>query len=216
MFQAREKIHNLEQSISQAQDTERKILEMTNWMSDISDLLQKRIEADVVAGDVPGEHDSLKEEFKQNEEMLAELEVFAADLESQGNMEASARLHEQIELLKKHYTEVSIKFRKFQRPADFEPKFSRVKRELDSIGEQIHLVEIGSEDPGTLQEKLDISVVSYPIVSSTNLKMKTLSSCFDMNFKQCIFFCYLCQMIFLDLRIQNFQKSAEISMHNDE
>lgn len=150
----------MEKSISQAQDTERKILEMTNWMSDIAELLQKRIDADVVAGDVPGEYDSLKEEFKQNEEMLAELETYAADLESEGNMEASTRLREQIELLKKHYVEVSVKFRKFQRPADFEPKFSRVKRDLDHIGEQIHLVEISSEDPEFLQEKLEICVVS--------------------------------------------------------
>uniref|UniRef100_A0A8W8JFQ6 Dystrophin n=1 Tax=Magallana gigas TaxID=29159 RepID=A0A8W8JFQ6_MAGGI len=163
--QAREKIHNLEKSISQAQDTERKILEMTNWMSDIAELLQKRIDADVVAGDVPEEYDSLKEEFKQNEEMLAELETYAADLESEGNMEASIRLREQIELLKKHYTEVSVKFRKFQRPADFEPKFSRVKRDLDHIGEQIHLVEISSEDPEFLQEKLEICVKFYRTMS---------------------------------------------------
>ena len=136
---------------------------MTNWMSDISDLLQKRIDADVVAGDVPEEYDSLKEEFKQNEEMLAELETFAADLESEGNMEASSRLHEQIELLKKHYGDVSVKFRKFQRPADFEPKFSRVKRDLDHIGEHIHLVEVRSEDPVDLQEKLDICVVRIQV-----------------------------------------------------
>lgn len=164
----------MEKSISQAQDTERKILEMTNWMSDIAELLQKRIDADVVAGDVPEEYDSLKEEFKQNEEMLAELETYAADLESEGNMEASIRLREQIELLKKHYTEVSVKFRKFQRPADFEPKFSRVKRDLDHIGEQIHLVEISSEDPEFLQEKLEICVVSSKLL--LKFKMFTLSS----------------------------------------
>lgn len=165
----------MEKSISQAQDTERKILEMTNWMSDIAELLQKRIDADVVAGDVPEEYDSLKEEFKQNEEMLAELETYAADLESEGNMEASIRLREQIELLKKHYTEVSVKFRKFQRPADFEPKFSRVKRDLDHIGEQIHLVEISSEDPEFLQEKLEICVVS----SKLWLKFKCLPKFYE-------------------------------------
>jgi dystrophin len=156
---------------------------MTNWMSDISDLLQKRIDADVVAGDVPREYDSLKEEFKQNEEMLAELEGYAAELESQGNMEASARLHEQIQLLKNHYDEVSVKFRKFQRPADFEPKFSRVKRELDSIGEQIHLVEIGSEDPASLQDKLDIAVVSCPNAWPTKSSRKKQG----IDFKQCVF-----------------------------
>lgn len=67
---------------------------MINWMSDIAELLQKRIDADVVAGDVLEEYDSLKEEFKQNEEMLVEFEIYVVDLESEGNMEVSIRFRE--------------------------------------------------------------------------------------------------------------------------
>lgn len=67
---------------------------MINWMLDIVELLQKRIDVDVVAGDVLEEYDSLKEEFKQNEEMLAEFEIYVVDLESEGNMEVSIRFRE--------------------------------------------------------------------------------------------------------------------------
>ena len=62
-------------------------------------------------------------------------------------------------LIQKHYSEVSIKFRKFQRPVDFEPKMSRVKRELDSIGERIHLLEVRTENYETLQGKHDQCMV---------------------------------------------------------
>ena len=52
------------------------------------------------------------------------------------------------------------KFRKFQRPVDFEPKLSHVKRMLDEIEERIHLIEIRSEDPDVMQAQLEHCMVS--------------------------------------------------------
>lgn len=60
----------------------------------------------------------------------------------------------------KHFAEVMMKFRKFQRPAEFEPKLSHVKRELDSIQERIHLLEVPSDDPQAIQERHDACMVS--------------------------------------------------------
>ena len=59
----------------------------------------------------------------------------------------------------KHYAEVVVKFSKFQRPAEFEPKLSHVKRELDGIQERIHLLEVPSADPTALQERHDACMV---------------------------------------------------------
>ncbi|KAK3089530.1 hypothetical protein FSP39_004327 [Pinctada imbricata] len=98
--QAREKIHNLERSINQAQTTERQMLDMSTWMSDVTEVLQARLDADILAGDVPKEFESLKEEFQQYENILAELDKNVVELESQGNMEASVRLKDQVHLLK--------------------------------------------------------------------------------------------------------------------
>lgn len=58
---------------------------------------------------------------------------------------------------------MSLKFQKFQRPGDFEPKMSHVKRELGSIEEQIHLLELHSEDPEVIQGQLETCIVSYLI-----------------------------------------------------
>ena len=52
------------------------------------------------------------------------------------------------------------KFRKFQRPVDFEPKLTHVKRVLDEIDERIHLIELCSEDPDVVQGQLDHCMVS--------------------------------------------------------
>ena len=61
--------------------------------------------------------------------------------------------------LQKHLAEVNVKFSKFQRPADFEPKLSHVKRELDNIQERIYLLEIRSDDVESLQQKHDTCMV---------------------------------------------------------
>ncbi len=52
------------------------------------------------------------------------------------------------------------KFRKFQRPVDFEPKLTHVKRILDEIEERMHLIEIRTDDPETLQNQLETCMVS--------------------------------------------------------
>ncbi|KAK7483287.1 hypothetical protein BaRGS_00025454, partial [Batillaria attramentaria] len=163
--EAKSKISRLEQSIQRAQIIERQMLEMSQWMGEISQHLQSRLDADLLAGDMPQEYESLKEEFSQQEALLRELEDHVTQYRQQGKMEASARLEQQTQLLKKHFAEVMVKFRKFQRPAEFEPKLSHVKRELDNIQERIHLLEVPSDDPQAIQERLDTCMKYYKTMS---------------------------------------------------
>ncbi len=46
---------HLEENIIQAQNRESQILDMSQWMAEINDLLQARLDADILAGDVPKE-----------------------------------------------------------------------------------------------------------------------------------------------------------------
>ena len=57
LVQARGKIQRLEQSIQQAQTMERQMLDMSRWMEEVTQLLQERLDADMLAGDVPEEHE---------------------------------------------------------------------------------------------------------------------------------------------------------------
>ncbi|XP_070191463.1 dystrophin-like isoform X2 [Littorina saxatilis] len=163
--EAKSKICRLEQSIQRAQTIERQMLEMSQWMGEMGQHLQSRLDADLLAGDVPQEYESLKEEFNQQEALLKELEDQAMTYRLQGKMEASARLEQQTQLLKKHFAEVVVKFSKFQRPAEFEPKLSHVKRELDNIQERIHLLEVPSADPVAIQERHEACMKHYKTMS---------------------------------------------------
>jgi len=47
----------LEDNIVRAQNREGQILDMTQWMAEMHDLLQSRLDADILAGDVPEEYE---------------------------------------------------------------------------------------------------------------------------------------------------------------
>jgi len=57
LLQAKERMSQLEENILQAQNREGQILDMTQWMSEMTDLLQSRLDADILAGDVPDEYE---------------------------------------------------------------------------------------------------------------------------------------------------------------
>ncbi|GFN77850.1 dystrophin [Plakobranchus ocellatus] len=171
---ARNKIQQLEKFIQQAQTIERQMLDMSQWMVDVSQLLQNRLDADMLAGDVPQENETLQLEFKQQEELLEELEKNVQEYKQQGRMEASARLEQQTQLLKKHFDEVVVKFRKFQRPADFEPKMTHVWRELGHIQGTIHLVEVPSDDPQLIQQRHESCMKFYKTMSELKPEVETV------------------------------------------
>jgi len=57
--QAKQMMVHLEESIIQAQNRESRILDMSQWMTEMTELLQSRLDADILAGDVPKEYEVL-------------------------------------------------------------------------------------------------------------------------------------------------------------
>lgn len=62
-----------------------------------------RLDADILAGDMPKEFESLKTEFDQHEGLLNDLEKQAAEYRGQGQIDAGQRLDQQVALLKVSY-----------------------------------------------------------------------------------------------------------------
>ncbi len=57
MSQAQIRKDKLESGIQEAQTRESQILEMSQWMSEVGSLLQSRLDADILAGDIPKEYE---------------------------------------------------------------------------------------------------------------------------------------------------------------
>ena len=162
---AKSRIELLEETVQQAQTREGQIIELSQWMTDMNQLLQNRLDADILAGDMPQEFEGLQKEFAQQEATLKDLEKQAEDLKQNGKTEAGSRLEQQIVILRKHYAEVNTKFDKFQRPVDFEPKLTHVKRVLGEIAERVLMIELRSWDSEEVQGQLEQCLKFYKTMS---------------------------------------------------
>ena len=57
LFQAAVRVVVLEELIQQAQSREGQILEVSQWMSEVMTFLQHKLDADLLAGDMPEEYE---------------------------------------------------------------------------------------------------------------------------------------------------------------
>ena len=62
-------------------------------------------------------------------------------------------------IFQKNLDDVQTKFRRFQKPADFEPKMAHVKEILDSVMEGIGVLELRNGEPEVIQTQLDACMV---------------------------------------------------------
>ena len=57
VFQVDCRSRELEEAIQQAHTRETQIVEMSQWMTEVTSLLQNRLDADILAGDMPKEYE---------------------------------------------------------------------------------------------------------------------------------------------------------------
>jgi hypothetical protein len=72
---------------------------------------------------------------------------------------------------KSQFTQLQNKFRQFQKPSDFEPKYARMRQILHDVEQNIYTLEIRSDEPDVIHNQLEHCLVS--------LSLRIL---FEMNF----------------------------------
>jgi predicted ArsR family transcriptional regulator len=78
----------------------------------------------------------------------------------QGKTESALRLDQQLNVMKKNWNELGNKFKKFQKPADFDQKLNKVRKQLEDIDQAMYMVDINNEDPDTIHLQLEHCMVS--------------------------------------------------------
>lgn len=84
---------------------------------------------------------------------------------NQGKMEAATRLDQQMNLLRKSWSELNKKFKKFQKPADFDQKLNKVEKLLEEIDQALYMIEVNTEDSETLHLQLEHCMKFYKTLS---------------------------------------------------
>ena len=96
----------------------------------------------------------------QNDFLLKELEDGVERYRLQGKADAATRLDSQLNIMKKYWNEVNHKFRKFQKPADFDQKFNKVRKLLEEIDQALYMIEVNTDDSDAIHLQLEHCMVS--------------------------------------------------------
>ena len=162
---ASSKCQSLDAAINDVQNWEKRLLELKDWVGYMDKYLTTRIDQDIFADDVPEDFARINEEFIQNEFLLKELEEGVEKYKQHGQLDAATRLDQQMSFMKKDWTDLNYKFRKFQKPADFDQKLNKVQKLLDDIEQALYMIEVNSEDSDTIHLQLEHCMKFYKTLS---------------------------------------------------
>ncbi|XP_063954064.1 dystrophin-like [Lytechinus pictus] len=163
--QAKTRQEKLENNVQLLQRLEKDMLTLQNWISSADRTLNARLTARLSAIDLPDEYEQWKVELDMRETEFININTRARALMEQTASSANQRLQQQVEILRKNLDDVHSKFRRFQKPADFEPKMAHVKEILDSVMEGIGVLELRNGEPEVIQTQLDACMGFYKTMS---------------------------------------------------
>lgn len=97
--------------------------------------------------------------------MLKDLEENVEKYKLQGKTESATRLDQQLTVMKRQWSELSHKFKKFQKPADFDQKLNKLRKQLEEIDQAMYMIEMNNEDPDTIHLQLEHCMKFYKTLS---------------------------------------------------
>ncbi|XP_047620792.1 dystrophin isoform X2 [Phacochoerus africanus] len=156
----------LEQSIQSAQEIEKSLHLIQDSLSSIDHQLAVYIADKVDAAQMPQEAQKIQSDLTSHEISLEEMKKHY-----QGK-EAAPRVLSQIELAQKKLQDVSMKFRLFQKPANFEQRLQESKMILDEVKMHLHALEIKSVEQEVVQSQLNHCVNLYKSLSEVKSEVE--------------------------------------------
>ncbi|XP_039770096.1 dystrophin isoform X4 [Ornithorhynchus anatinus] len=158
----------LEQSIQSAQEIDKTLRLIQESLAVADRQLAAYLADRVDAAQVPQEAQKIQAEFTSHEVSLEEMKK-----RSQGKG-ATQRVLAQIDAAQKKLQDVSVKFRLFQKPANFENRLQEGKRILDEVKTQLPALEMKSVEQEVVQSQLDHCMKLYKSLSEVKSEVETV------------------------------------------
>ncbi|MGH0139504.1 UNVERIFIED_CONTAM: hypothetical protein FKN15_049170 [Acipenser sinensis] len=159
---------SLEHSIQSAQETDKTMRLIQESLATIDRHLTAYITDRIDAAQIPTEAQTIQSELSSHESSLDEMK------KRKLVKETSERVISQIDVTQKKLQEVSMKFRLFQKPVNFEQRLLDCKRTLDDVKAQLPLLEMKSVEQDVLQSQLDQCMKFYKSLSEVKLEVETV------------------------------------------
>ncbi|XP_040438405.1 dystrophin isoform X9 [Falco naumanni] len=159
---------SLEQSIQSAQETDKTLRLIQESLALIDKQLTAYIADRVDAAQVPQEAQKIQSELTSHEISLEEMK------KRNRAKDAGKRVLSQIDVAQKKLQDVSVKFRLFQKPANFEQRLQECKRILDEVKLQVPKMEMKSVEQEVVQSQLDHCMKLYKSLSEVKSEVETV------------------------------------------
>ncbi|XP_049691265.1 dystrophin isoform X8 [Accipiter gentilis] len=159
---------SLEQSIQSAQETDKTLRLIQESLVVIDKQLTAYIAERVDAAQVPQEAQKIQSELTSHEISLEEMK------KRNRGKDAAKRVLSQIDVAQKKLQDVSMKFRLFQKPANFEQRLQECKRILDEVKLQVPKLEMKSVEQEVVQSQLDHCMKLYKSLSEVKSEVETV------------------------------------------
>ncbi|KAM5290132.1 dystrophin isoform 2-T2 [Glossophaga mutica] len=156
----------LEQSIQSAQEIEKSLHSIQESLSSIDKQLTAYITDKVDASQMPQEAQKIQSDLTSHEISLEEMKKH-----NQGK-EAAQRVLSQIDVAQKKLQDVSMKFRLFQKPANFEQRLQESKMILDEVKMHLPALETKSVEQEVVQSQLNHCVNLYKSLSEVKSEVE--------------------------------------------
>ncbi|XP_048351416.1 dystrophin isoform X1 [Sphaerodactylus townsendi] len=158
----------LEQSIHSAQEIDKTLQLIQESLTFIDRHLTGYIADRIDAAQVPQEAQKIQSELTSHEISLDEMK------KRNRGKDAAKKIFSQIDTAQKKLQDVSIKFRLFQKPANFEQRLQECKRILDEVKMQVPKLELRSVEQEAVQSQLDHCMKLYKTLSEVKSEVETV------------------------------------------
>uniref|UniRef100_A0A0A1WM29 Protein detached n=1 Tax=Zeugodacus cucurbitae TaxID=28588 RepID=A0A0A1WM29_ZEUCU len=165
-LRAKQRTEILEKEVSEAEQSEKCIVQFEAWLTRVDEILTEHLENDVTIEDLPDDFQRLVKEFDEKKHCFKEIEELIAEHTRNGKIEAANRLQEKLNLTELRFKSCQLKLNKCTAPQPaYESRLNRAVAELRAVEHSTLVLDVASAGPSTVQAQYQKCVQIYRTLS---------------------------------------------------
>ncbi|XP_036335017.1 dystrophin, isoforms A/C/F/G/H [Rhagoletis pomonella] len=163
---AKQRTEILEKEVSEAEQSEKCMVQFEAWLTRVDEILTEHLENDVTIEDLPDDFQRLVKEFESNKQCFQEIDELIAEHTRNGKIEAANRLQEKLNLMELRFKSCQLKLNKCTAPQPaYESRLNRAVAELRAVEHSTLVLDVASAGPSTVQAQYQKCVQIYRTLS---------------------------------------------------
>ncbi|XP_041630401.1 dystrophin, isoforms A/C/F/G/H isoform X5 [Drosophila kikkawai] len=172
--QAKKRTELLEEKVSEAEQSEKCIVQFEAWLTRVDEILSDHLENDVTIEDLPEDFQRLAREFVANEQNFKEIPELIAEHTRNGKIGAANRLQEQLNLMELRFKACQAKLSKCTAPQPaYESRLNRAYGDLRNVERSTLVLDVASAGPSTVQAQYQKCLQIYRTLSEIKAEIES-------------------------------------------